>query len=195
MSPTNLLPCHRYLLQHNFYQLGSDSTLQQQLWVASMESAISAASHVSSGHHTPEGLQSFYSLPSRAHPCWSLFTASLPSRCPRQLPPCSPCQQTLLASFWISQQSHLPPVPPSQAHTTDFTETEFHLHWRRKWPTIIPGLVRPECVHLWTRVPNYGHFIALVRLLYLHVGKERQKLVCPNMYHLSTRLNRNRVIL
>jgi hypothetical protein len=67
-SPTNLLPCHHHLLQHNFYQLGSDSTLQQKLWVASMELAISAVSHVSSGHHTKGSQQRFYSLPSHAHP-------------------------------------------------------------------------------------------------------------------------------
>jgi hypothetical protein len=72
-SPTDLLPCHRHLFQRDFYQLGSDSTLKRQLWVASMESAISAASHVSSGHHTPGSLQMFYTLPSRAHPWRSPF--------------------------------------------------------------------------------------------------------------------------
>jgi hypothetical protein len=67
-SPADLLPCHRHLLLHNFFHLGSDSTLKRQLWVASMESAISAASHVSFGHHTPGSLQMFYTLPSQAHP-------------------------------------------------------------------------------------------------------------------------------
>jgi hypothetical protein len=69
MPPADLLPCHHHLLLHNFFHLGSDSTLKRQLWVAFMGSAISTASHVSSGHHIQGSLQMFYTLPLQAHPC------------------------------------------------------------------------------------------------------------------------------
>jgi hypothetical protein len=47
-----LLPCHRHLLSQDFHQLDNADTLPCQLWVTSMESAMSAASHVASGHFT-----------------------------------------------------------------------------------------------------------------------------------------------
>jgi hypothetical protein len=39
-SPGDLLPVHRYLLQQDFSQLGTADTIQQQIWVATMESAL-----------------------------------------------------------------------------------------------------------------------------------------------------------
>ncbi len=131
-SPADLLPCHRHLLQQYFHQLGSDITLKCQLWVASMDSAISTASHVASGHHTPGSLQAFYSLPTQAHPKKSPFTSPRPFQCPHQPSSHSPRQQSLPVSFWVSEQSHLLLVPPPEAHTTDLTGARFHLHWQRK---------------------------------------------------------------
>jgi hypothetical protein len=131
-SPADLLPCHCHLLLHNFFHLVSDSTLKCQLWVASMESAISAASHVSSGHHTPGSLQMFYTLPLQAHPCQSPFSARIPTMHPHQLPLQCPRQQNLPASFWTSHQTIPPIFPPHKAHTTNLTGKEFHLHWQRK---------------------------------------------------------------
>ncbi len=75
MTPiSELLPNDRHLLQQDFHQLSNTDTIQCQLWVASMESAISAASHVATGHYTPDSLQIFNSIPSQPAPCWSPFT-------------------------------------------------------------------------------------------------------------------------
>jgi hypothetical protein len=58
-----LLPCHPHLLNQDLYQLGNADTLPYQLWVTLMESAISTASHVASGHYTPGSMQIFNSRP------------------------------------------------------------------------------------------------------------------------------------
>ena len=63
-SPGDLLPAHRYLLQQDFVQLGNADTIQRQIWVATMESALGAASHFHSGHLTP-GLHKFFSARQR----------------------------------------------------------------------------------------------------------------------------------
>ena len=59
-SPGDLLPAHRYLLQQDFAQLGNADTIQRQIWVAAMESALGAASHFHSGHLTPGSLHKFF---------------------------------------------------------------------------------------------------------------------------------------
>ena len=59
-SPGTLLPNHRYLLQQDFVQLGSADTIQRQIWVAAMESALGAAFHFHSGHLTPGSLHNFF---------------------------------------------------------------------------------------------------------------------------------------
>ena len=66
ISPGDLLPAHRYLLQQDFAQLGNANTIQCQTWVAAMESALGAASHFHSGHLTPGSLHKFFST--RQHP-------------------------------------------------------------------------------------------------------------------------------
>ncbi len=58
-----VLPCPPHLLNQDFHQLGNADTLPRQLWVASMESAISAASHVASGHYAQGSMQIFNSHP------------------------------------------------------------------------------------------------------------------------------------
>ena len=64
-TPSNLLPAHRYLLQQDFTQLGNADTIQRQIWVAAMESALGAASHYSSGHLTPGNLHRFLTTRTR----------------------------------------------------------------------------------------------------------------------------------
>jgi hypothetical protein len=54
--PADLLPCHRYLLTHNFQSLGSSKTIQRQILVALMEPALSAAAQVTLGCFTPGSL-------------------------------------------------------------------------------------------------------------------------------------------
>ncbi len=125
-----LLPCHRHLLKQDFQQLGNADTLPRQLWVASMESAISAASHVASGHYTPGSMQVFNSRPNapqaRHNFTKQLYLSTRPPRTKR------PVLQTLPSSFWHPSEA-LPIQPhPAQTHQTDFTGTRYHLHWRRK---------------------------------------------------------------
>jgi hypothetical protein len=76
-TPKELLPMHCHLLQQDFAQLGNVDTLQQQIWVASMESAFGAASHFSSGHLTPGSLHRFFCP--QSHPCLSP-SGTIPSR-------------------------------------------------------------------------------------------------------------------
>ncbi len=58
--PTNLLSRHRHLLNQDFHDLGNGETTRWQLWITSMESALSAASHVSSRNYTPGSLSVFH---------------------------------------------------------------------------------------------------------------------------------------
>jgi hypothetical protein len=76
-SPNELLPIHCHLLQQDFAQLGNAETLQRQIWVASMESALGAASHFSTGHLTPGSLHRFFSFQARP---WSSQSSNIPSR-------------------------------------------------------------------------------------------------------------------
>jgi hypothetical protein len=63
MTPiSELLPNDQHLFQQDFHQLGNADTIQGHLWVASMKSAIHAASHIATGHYTPVSLQSFNSI-------------------------------------------------------------------------------------------------------------------------------------
>ncbi len=55
-TPSDLFPCHCHLLDKKFHDLGNSETIQQQLWITSMESATSAASYVSTGHDAPGSL-------------------------------------------------------------------------------------------------------------------------------------------
>lgn len=49
VDPADLLDRHRYLLEGDFTELGEGSAVDRQNWIASMESAMSAAEHVRSG--------------------------------------------------------------------------------------------------------------------------------------------------
>ena len=102
-SPGDLLPAHRYLLLQDFAQLGDADTIQRQIWVASIESALGAASHFHSGHLTPGSLHKFFSTRRRG---------SLSQQCPPQVlhtqrqqqhRPLRSRQQLLPASFWTPQ--------------------------------------------------------------------------------------------
>ncbi len=59
-----------------------------------------------------------------------------------------------------------------EAHMTNLTGKEFHLHWQRKWPMFIPGLVRPECVQLRTRISIMA--IPLLRAVALPIWRKRK---------------------
>jgi hypothetical protein len=131
-SPGDLLPAHRYLLLQDFAQLGDTDTIQRQIWVASMDSALGAASHFHSGHLTPGSLHAFFSTRQRG---------SLPQRCPPQVHhtqrqqqhrPRRPRQQILPASFWTPQQQCHTQAHPPNFHPTDLTGKHYRLHWRRK---------------------------------------------------------------
>ena len=54
-----LLPKHRHLLEGEFGTLGENSSAARQNWIASMESALSAAKHVYSGLPTKERYRAF----------------------------------------------------------------------------------------------------------------------------------------
>ncbi len=58
-SLANLLPCHYHLLDRNFHNLGKGETIHRQLLITSMESVISAAYNISTGHFTQGSLQIF----------------------------------------------------------------------------------------------------------------------------------------
>jgi hypothetical protein len=131
-TPEELLPTHRHLLQQDFAQLGNGETFQQQIWAASMESTLGAASHFTSGHLTPGSLHRFFST--QPCPCPILYS-TIPSRqtnqpCPQT--PCQPRKQTFPASFWVPRNTHPPSIPPPNLHTTDLTGTRYCLHWKRK---------------------------------------------------------------
>jgi hypothetical protein len=97
--PTDLLPCHRYLLTRNFQSLGSSETIQRQIWVALMESALSAAAQVTLGCFTPGSLAIFDQTPLptciRRSSNHSQYTVCVWPPSPHRLQ-----QQTLPASFW-----------------------------------------------------------------------------------------------
>jgi hypothetical protein len=53
ITPSNLLPCHHHLLDNNFHDLGNAEKIQQQIWIASMESALKAASRATASQIKP----------------------------------------------------------------------------------------------------------------------------------------------
>ncbi len=111
-SPADLLPVHRYLLQKDFFQLGTADTIQRQIWVATMESALGAASSFHSGHLTPGSLHKFFSTRQRPKQAHHLHPTS---RNHHQHPRC-PLQQTLPASFFVPKQAcHFNDSPPPLA--------------------------------------------------------------------------------
>ena len=131
-SPGDLLPAHRYLLQQDFVQLGNADTIQRQIWVAAMESALGAASHFHSGHLTPGSLHKFFSARQCPHqPERGSTQAQHAQRQHQQRPRC-PRQQTLPASFWIPQQTGQTQEIPPHSHSTDVTGTHYCWLSRRK---------------------------------------------------------------
>ncbi len=114
-SPTNLLLCHRHLLNQDFHDLGNGETIRWQLWIASMESALSAASHVSSGNYTLGSLSMFHRFIPISRICWSSnhHSQSTARSCPPPLR--RPRQQTLPhhseTLHFLPQQLHSPSHP------------------------------------------------------------------------------------
>ena len=131
-SPGDLLPAHRYLLQQGFVQLGNADTIQRQIWVAAIESALGAASHFHSGHLTPGSLHKFFSARQCPHqPERDSTQAQHAQRQHQQRPRC-PCQQTLPTSFWILQQTSLTQEIPPHLHSSNVTGTHYPWLLRRK---------------------------------------------------------------
>lgn len=58
-DPDELLPRHRDLLETDFGRLGEGSSINRQYWIASMESALAAASLANSGNITHYNLERF----------------------------------------------------------------------------------------------------------------------------------------
>ena len=59
VDPMSLLPKHRHVLEGEFGTLGEDSSAARQTWIASMESALSAAKHVYAGLPTKDRHRAF----------------------------------------------------------------------------------------------------------------------------------------
>ncbi len=131
-SPADLFPCHRHLLDRNFHNLGNGETIHQQLWTTSMESAISAAYNVSTGHFTRGSLQIFNKHASTTHTRHSAHHSQHCSARHRPPPPRQPCQQTLPASFWAPTCPQPILLSPSASHSTDCTGMHYCLHWKQK---------------------------------------------------------------
>jgi hypothetical protein len=131
-TPLDLLPCHCHLLDKNFHDLGNMETIQRQLWIASVESALSAASRVSTGHFTPGSLSIFNTQISSMQPRRSVNHHSQTTSRSRPNTPCCPRQQTLPASFWVPPRSQPTRTSPPDTHDTDLTGSHYRLHWKRK---------------------------------------------------------------
>jgi hypothetical protein len=59
LDPERLLPLHRFLLDTNFSTLGDGPTSHCLLWLADMDSAVSAAALAQSGTLTPQATTFF----------------------------------------------------------------------------------------------------------------------------------------
>ncbi len=55
----DLLPCNCHLLKNNFHDLGNVEMIQQQIWIALMESALKAASPATAGQIKPGSMMIF----------------------------------------------------------------------------------------------------------------------------------------
>ncbi len=129
--PKDLLPCHRHLLNQDFHHLGSTETLQRQIWVASMNLALGAASSVMIGQTDPRSIKIFNTLPGLLRPRHTSHSSQTTHR-PRPHPPRRPQQNTVPASFWINKDKIRSPAVPPETHITDQSCTRYCLHWKRK---------------------------------------------------------------
>jgi hypothetical protein len=179
-TPSDLLPCHQHLLDNNFCNLCNAETIQQQIWIASMESTLNATFCATSGQIKPRSMSIFNSRHSSTNPQRSTNHHSQTMTRPCPDPPCRPCQQTLLVSFWVPPQ--VPPclMSPPDSHSTDLTGTHYCLHWGEESRALFLIWVWSD-LYASSHDKNdlSGHYIAPVQLLCLYGREERQKLVCP----------------
>ncbi len=131
-ASSDLPPCHCHLLDKKFLNLGNAEKIQQQLLIASMESALSAAFRATTGQVRPGSMSIFNKCSSSAHPQRSINHHSQTTTRPRPNPPRHPQQQTLPASFWILPGARPNRMSPQYAHNTNLTGSHYHLHWKRK---------------------------------------------------------------
>jgi hypothetical protein len=130
-TSSDLLPCHQHLLDKNFHNLGNADTIQRQIWIASMESALKASLCARSRRISPESMLAFC----RRRTSTTLQSNNQHSHTTNRplLPPRhKPHQQMLPASFWKQTNTPLPHTTPPDTHNTDLTGTHFWLHWKRK---------------------------------------------------------------
>ena len=127
-TPSDLLPCHRHLIDKNFHDLGNAETIQWQLWIASMESALSAAIRATTCQLTPGSMSIFNKHSSSAHPLRLINHHSQTTTRPCSNPLRCPRQQTLPALFWIPPRAQPNCMSPPDAHNTDLTGSHYCLH-------------------------------------------------------------------
>jgi hypothetical protein len=132
--PGDLLHRHRHLLNQDFHDLGNHTTLQHQLWVASMTSAIKAAHTVLIGNYKRGSLeiilQPKHSSANR-HPSTS-HHSQLSNNRARYTLPHWPRQQKLPSTLWTPLPVTALPQTPPVSHPTDLTGTRYNLHWKQK---------------------------------------------------------------
>jgi hypothetical protein len=131
-TPSDLLPCHHHLLDKHFHDLGNAEMIQRQLWIATMETVLSAASRVLTGHFTPGSLTIFNTRISSTQPRRSVNHHSQTTSRPRSNPPRHPHQQTFPASFWVPPRLQPIRTSPPDTHDTDLTGSHYHVHWKQK---------------------------------------------------------------
>ncbi len=175
-SPANLLPCHCHLLDRNFHDHGNGETIHQQLWITSMESAISAAFNVSTGHFTRGSLQIFNNTrPQHVHTA----QLTIPSIALPDIAPHLPGNHAIRHSQphsgppLIHNQSCYPPQPHTPLialeRTTAYTGNgNSHRH--------NPGLVGPDCIQNWTRMPYLA--ICPPSVIALPIWRKRKTKLC-----------------
>ncbi len=131
-TPLDLLPCHHHLLDKIFQDLGNAETIQRQLWIASMESALSATFHATTSQVMPGSMSIFNKHSPSAHPRRSINHHFQTTTRSCLNPPHRPWQQTLPASIWIPPREQPNCMSPPDAHNTDLTGSHYCLHWKRK---------------------------------------------------------------
>ncbi len=178
--PGNLLPRHRHLLNQDFHDLGNNTTLQCQLWVASMTSAIKAAHTVLIGNYKRGSLEIFFQpkhSSANRHPSTSHHSQWSNNRA-RYTPPHRPRQQKLPSTLWTPLPITALPQTPPVSHPTDLAGT---------WYNSTGNGNRKEHIWVWSDLFASTRRIG-VPLWSLHRpgaivlppgGKERRNIVCP----------------
>ncbi len=129
-TPSDLLPCHRHLLDKNFHDLGNAETIQRQIWIASMESALSATFCATTAQIKPGSMAIFDKQSSSTH-SWRQWIIthkqSQTTTRPRPNPPRCPRQQTLPVSFWAPPRAQPNRMSPLHFHSSSQHRPHRHI--------------------------------------------------------------------